>query len=1304
MIKIVLSYTVDAEGETEISAEALDESNYDLVVDGKTLTLTFKGDFEVKDRYVVSFLTSVPAVSAGTYTNDAKVKVGEKEYPYEASVHYKEHDKFLNKSTVGTNGNKVFTGDEVNWKVRVNDSLSIIEKDVVITDTISAGHVYTNGSLAVFKLEGTEEVPLVEVKDYTLNVLPNAEEGATDLKIELTNELKNTLILRYKTVVTETSGEIGNKITLEGNNIEIKSVESERLNAKQFSDAGGQWASNRGAFEVTKVDAKTEPKETIVNNEASFTLWYKLNGDYVRFGGDDKVFKTENGVLRVGNLPLRTYYLREETAPAGYEKLDDEIEIVVNKEYNNNDENVVKLDVENTKIKTEVTAIKTWVGGPSVHPTIILTLYRQIGSGEKEAVGSVTLQDGATSYTWTDLDKTDMAGNEYVYVVDEEIVPTGYDKSIQVNGNIVTITNSFDFKKTDISAKKVWDGGPDLKPTIRLQLFRNDEAYQNSVALVSGYTEHTWLDLDVFDKMGAEYNYTVKEVEIGGSQVAEGDTVNNYKYEGVTIDDGKFVITNTYVSPKTEATGTKIWEKGPEEKPEIQLQLYRQIEDDDKESVGDPVILKNTETFYTWTDLDETDKDGKVYIYTVDEVSVPANYVKTVDGLTVTNTYVSPKISVTGNKIWEGGLTSRPTIELQLYRDGQAFGDPVELKDGATVYTWDDLDKTDEDGNDYTYTIDEVETPSNYGKSKSNDGLTITNTYESPKEDITGRKVWEGGPKPSIQLQLYRQVEDGVKEAVGDPVTLEDEVEYTWKFQDKTDINGNVYIYTVEEIGVPENYKKTEEGLTVTNTYVIPKTQVTGTKEWVNGAEVKPTIELQLYRDGEAVGEPVELKDGTLTYTWTDLDETNINGKKYVYTIDEVKVPSDYEKSINGLKITNTYVIPKKNVTGTKQWVGGSSTKPTIQLQLYRNGMAFGELVTLENEITEYTWYDLGETDINGNVCNYTIDEVDVPTDYEKTISENGLTVTNTYVVPKTDVTATKVWDGGSTPRPTIWFELYRQVEGGELEKVDVDIKELADGATEVTWEDVDKTDGFGNEYIYSVKEVDADGNDFVPSRYRKSEVGLTVTNTKRPSGGREDPDPVEKKGKIVVNKVDEDKKPLPGAEFTLYDAKGKAVAKEVTGSDGTVSFTDLQKGQYVLKETKAPMGYILGDDETDVKISGSETRSYTVVNTKDEKPTPPTPDEPTKSDEPKPGEPTNPDEQNPNEPKPGAPTNPVEPTKPNQPDTPTNEGEYISAPGAPKETAALPNTGHPLNTWMLGFTGLSMILVGVVLSKRKII
>ena len=42
----------------------------------------------------------------------------------------------------------------------------------------------------------------------------------------------------------------------------------------------------------------------------------------------------------------------------------------------------------------------------------------------------------------------------------------------------------------------------------------------------------------------------------------------------------------------------------------------------------------------------------------------------------------------------------------------------------------------------------------------------------------------------------------------------------------------------------------------------------------------------------------------------------------------------------------------------------------------------------------------------------------------------------------------------------------------------------------------MDKTNGSGVDYTFTVKEVDASGNDFTPANYIKSENGLKVINT----------------------------------------------------------------------------------------------------------------------------------------------------------------------------------------------------------------
>lgn len=489
--------------------------------------------------------------------------------------------------------------------------------------------------------------------------------------------------------------------------------------------------------------------------------------------------------------------------------------------------------------------------------------------------------------------------------------------------------------------------------------------------------------------------------------------------------------------------------------------------------------------------------------YTVTETKVPDEYAlnttpQTVDiiedesaALTFVNKY--KPVDVTATKKWVGGPAYHPAIQIQLMRDGEAYGEPVTLENGTETYTWKGLEKTDDQGVEYTYTVDEVNTPENY--TKSVDGLTVTNTYVSPKADVTATKTWVDGPAehPAIQFQLMR---DGV--ALGDPVTLENGVEsYTWKLLDQTDANGVAYTYTVDEVSTPDNYVKTTDGLSVTNTYVIPKMEITATKTWVGGPAEHPAVQLQLFRDGEAYGESVILENGEETYTWTDLDKTDVNGAAYTYTVDEVAVPENYTKSVDGLTVTNTYVSPKTEITATKQWVDGPAEHPAVQLQLFRDGEIFGEPITLENGVETYTWTELNQTDANGVAYTYTVDEVNVPENYTKSI--DGLTVTNTYVSPKTDITATKKWIGGPTEHPAIQLQLLRN------DKPFGEAVTLESGAQSNTWTGLDQTDENGAAYMYTVDEV------AVPENYTKSVDGLTITNTYVEPREEEHETPIEK-------------------------------------------------------------------------------------------------------------------------------------------------------------------------------------------------
>ncbi len=83
--------------------------------------------------------------------------------------------------------------------------------------------------------------------------------------------------------------------------------------------------------------------------------------------------------------------------------------------------------------------------------------------------------------------------------------------------------------------------------------------------------------------------------------------------------------------------------------------------------------------------------------------------------------------------------------------------------------------------------------------------------------------------------------------------------------------------------------------------------------------------------------------------------------------------------------------------------------------------------------------------------------------------------------------------------------------------------------------------------------------------------------------------------------------KRLKGAEFELYKAgpdgkaTGSALQTVTTNTEGLMKFTGLDAGKYVLKESKAPKGYVLNDKEVPVEITATlnpdgTLGSYTVT------------------------------------------------------------------------------------------------------------
>jgi len=89
-------------------------------------------------------------------------------------------------------------------------------------------------------------------------------------------------------------------------------------------------------------------------------------------------------------------------------------------------------------------------------------------------------------------------------------------------------------------------------------------------------------------------------------------------------------------------------------------------------------------------------------------------------------------------------------------------------------------------------------------------------------------------------------------------------------------------------------------------------------------------------------------------------------------------------------------------------------------------------------------------------------------------------------------------------------MHLYRQIQGGDPHAVGSPVPldgvisgDCATGCEAVPWsarwDGLKATDLQGNVYVYFVKETNSNGQDWVPSGFTKTEVGITVTNSYNP-------------------------------------------------------------------------------------------------------------------------------------------------------------------------------------------------------------
>ena len=740
----------------------------------------------------------------------------------------------------------------------------------------------------------------------------------------------------------------------------------------------------------------------------------------------------------------------------------------------------------------------------------------------------------------------------------------------------------------------------------------------------------------------------------GGSGTGGGDLTNKIKIKKVDSDNTNKPLGNAKFKIVKVGDPSKVWNIITNAQGEAETERLSQ---------GDYEII-------------ETDAPLG---YLLDKTPIPVKVINGEATIATIKNKKEEKITVKVTKKWENQdgtplMGDKPAIRLQLLKDGQPEGNPVEFTNGKITHEWTNLDKTDEHGSKHIYTVKEVgENGYNiqldgnwykvdYGADSQSGGLTVTKTVTNkklkpwtpmipPTRDLKVTKVWKDkdnndlvGPVEKIEVELYK---DGA--ATGTKLDLTKANNWTGEFKKlpvSATLGGPIHKYTVKETGESGNAiqfvgkwygvtygGKMKDGLTVTNKEKTPWTPM-----------IPPTRDLKV------------------TKLWKDKDNNDLNAP-----VEKIEVELYKDGAATGTKL---------DLTKANNWTGEFKKLPVS--------------ATLGGPIHKYTVKETGES---GNAIQFAGKWYGVT--YGGTMKD-GLTVTNKEKTPWTpmeppfrNIKVEKNWNllGREKPVEKLEVELYRDgvATGNKLE-----LNKDNNWSGEFKKLPVAEKLGSTNYYNYTVKEVGENagsiifgGMQFSVNYTGDMKDGFKITNNYTPPYTPWTPPTVDKID-LKVTKLWKDSKDNNIAEPTnkivveLY-REGKATGKKLElnkANKWSGEFTDLEAKsdsdeyyRYTIKEV-GENGNIIKFDGKQYKViyGGSMRDGITITNKKEDPPKPPTPNKPT-----------------PNKPTPNKPT----PPKPN----------------TPNPRPVLPRTGDGINpstfAWLILALGACLSLVGYRLRKH---
>ena len=620
-----------------------------------------------------------------------------------------------------------------------------------------------------------------------------------------------------------------------------------------------------------------------------------------------------------------------------------------------------------------ITVNKTWSDDNNANgkrPTSIKYILKGGDTPIEQVVtGNVTTNED-WSYTFTNVPKYNDRNELINYTLEEEpVVQDGlkfYKKSISGDMNDgFDVTNTFKIPTETISVKadKHWaDNSNQAKkrPTsIILRLKNGAEIVEDKTLTGTGDDwTYTFENVPKYNQFGNEVNYSLEELETntGDLKFYNKDVAGTYK--------AGFTVTNTFNVPdeKVNVAVTKNWDDNSNvngKRPtSIKYVLNGGTTPVEQVVTGNRTTDENWS--YTFTNLPKYNELGNVINYVVEEREVSTNdfkfYTNKIigdkdSGFRITNKFVVPedKIQIQVTKHWEDNNNvnnRRPeSIKFVIKQNNSEIKSKVVTGSRTTdenwSYTFDNLAKFDENGQEIDYVLEEQEvnaddmkfyTGTTSGNRKS--GFVVTNKFTVPNETIKPRVTIEWDDNSNNKNKRPNDVKVIVKDNKG-RIVKEGNVtgnptdnSWTKEFEDvpKYDGNGKEIPYTVEvipnnpndlEFYVPSIKGDKDKGFVVTERFTVPGQTIdlNVVKKWNDNSNARnkrpESIKLVVKNGNDIVNEKVITGTGNeWTYTFNKLPKYNNDGEVINYTVDEQEVNEGdllfYSKEVNNNVITNT--------------------------------------------------------------------------------------------------------------------------------------------------------------------------------------------------------------------------------------------------------------------------------------------------------------------------------------------------------------------------------------------------------------